>query len=181
MTLILDTGPIVAALNAQDPDHDRCAALLSASDDRLIPSPLLVEIDYWLVKLGEPRVWSDFVADIARGAYRLAHPTDADLTRAAELESAYADLDLGFVDAVVIAIGERLPTSTPSPPSTGATSQSCDQSTAPISRCSPSEAAKEQSQQRWMRASGNAMCAKMGIRVGKNGSRMCAKIGTCCK
>lgn len=108
MTLILDTGPIVAALNADDPDHARCAALLADADDLLIPSPILVEVDYWLIKLGGTQVWVDFVADIVRGAYRLAHPTGADLARAAELESAYEDLDLGVVDASIIALCERL-------------------------------------------------------------------------
>lgn len=108
MTLVLDTGPIVAALNAKDPDHERCAALLERTDDLLIPAPVLVEVDYWLVKLGGPSVWSDFVADIERGAYRLAHTTDDDLKRAAELESTYHDLDLGLVDASIVALCERL-------------------------------------------------------------------------
>jgi predicted nucleic acid-binding protein len=108
VTLILDTGPIVAALNAQDPDHERCAALLANADDLLIPTPILVEVDYWLIKLGGAQVWIDFVADIIRGAYRLAHPTEADLTRAAELESTYHDLDLGLVDASIVALCERL-------------------------------------------------------------------------
>jgi uncharacterized protein len=108
VTLILDTGPIVAALNSKDPDHERCAALLENMDDLLIPTPVLVEVDYWLVKLGGPEVWSAFVADIERGAYRLAHATDADLKRAAELESTYHDLDLGLVDASIIALCERL-------------------------------------------------------------------------
>jgi uncharacterized protein len=108
VTLILDTGPIVAALNELDPDHRRCAELLAAGQDLLIPSPVLVEIDYWLVKLGGAEVWSDFVADINRGAYRVEHPTDADLARAAELEQTYEDLDLGLVDACTIALCERL-------------------------------------------------------------------------
>ena len=107
MTLILDTGPIVAALNAQDPDHRRCANLLAEAEDRLVPSPVLVEVDYWLVKLGGANVWSAFVADITRGAYLIAHPTDADLARAAELEQAYEDLDLGLVDACTVALCER--------------------------------------------------------------------------
>lgn len=108
MSLLLDTGPIVAALNAKDPDHARCAALLEETDDLLIPAPVLVEVDYWLIKLAGPRSWSAFVADIERGAYRLIHPTDGDLTRAAELESAYDDLDLGLVDACIVALCERL-------------------------------------------------------------------------
>jgi uncharacterized protein len=112
VTLILDTGPIVAALNAQDPDHERCAVLLAAGEDMLIPSPVLVEVDYWLIKWGGPRVWAGFVADITHGAYRLAHPTDTDLARAAELEGTYADLDLGFVDAAIVALCERLGEST---------------------------------------------------------------------
>jgi predicted nucleic acid-binding protein len=108
VTLILDTGPIVAALNEQDPDHQRCATLLARAQDLLIPSPVLVEVDYWLIKLGGAKVWRDFVADIDRGAYRVAHPTDADLARAAELEQTYADLDLGLVDACTVALCERL-------------------------------------------------------------------------
>jgi predicted nucleic acid-binding protein len=108
VTLILDTGPIVAALNAQDPDHERCAALLANADDLLIPTSILVEVDYWLIKLGGAQVWVDFVADIIRGAYRLAHPTEADLARAAELESTYHDLGLGLVDASIVALCERL-------------------------------------------------------------------------
>lgn len=108
MTLILDTGPIVAALNEQDPDHHRCADLLAGVQDLLIPSPVLVEVDYWLIKLAGAKVWGEFVADINRGAYRVAHPTDADLERAAELEQTYEDLDLGLVDACTVALCERL-------------------------------------------------------------------------
>ncbi|MHB8532264.1 MAG: PIN domain-containing protein, partial [Solirubrobacteraceae bacterium] len=82
MTLVLDTGPIVAALNTRDRDHQRCRTLIEATDDLLIPSPVLVEVDYWLTKLNGPRAWAEFVEDVRRGAYRLAHPTDADLVRA---------------------------------------------------------------------------------------------------
>jgi hypothetical protein len=108
VTLVLDTGPIVAALNRQDPDHERCAAMLGEWDDLLIPSPVLVEIDYWLIKLADAKVWSEFVADIVSGAYRIVHPNDGDLIRTVELEAGYSDLDLGFVDASIVAICERL-------------------------------------------------------------------------
>ena len=108
MALLLDTGPIVAALDEDDPEHDRCLALLTGDDDRLVPSPILAEVDYWLSKLGSLRAWTDFAADISGGAYRLIHPSEADLIRAAELELVYADLRLGFVDASIIALAERL-------------------------------------------------------------------------
>ena len=108
MALLLDTGPIVAALNAGDAHHARCAALLESGEDLVVPGPVLVEVDYWLLKLAGPRAWAGFVADVSRGAYRVVNPTEADLARAAELELAYTDLGLGFVDAATIALCERL-------------------------------------------------------------------------
>ena len=104
MALVLDTGPIVAALNRGDPEHGRCAPCWQAAMTRLVPSPILAEVDYWLSKLGSLRAWADFAADVGGGAYRLIHPSEADLVRAAELELVYADLRLGFVDASVIAL-----------------------------------------------------------------------------
>jgi predicted nucleic acid-binding protein len=99
---------VVAALNGADPDHDRCAAMIAGNDDLVIPGAALVEIDYWLVKLGGVQVWVDFAADIERGAYRVIHPDAADLARAVELEQTYDDLGLGLVDASIVALCERL-------------------------------------------------------------------------
>ncbi|MGH2858346.1 MAG: type II toxin-antitoxin system VapC family toxin [Solirubrobacteraceae bacterium] len=108
MTLIADTGPIVAALNRDDPDHLRCRSLLEADDDVIVPGATLAEIDYWLRKFGAQSAWRRFVGEIRDGLYRVADPTEADLVRAAELEERYSDLRLGFVDASVIALCERL-------------------------------------------------------------------------
>jgi hypothetical protein len=109
MALVLDTGPILAALDADDPAHARCAALLDETDEPLVVvAPTLVEVDYWIRKRLQPRVWSIFVEDVARGAYRLEHLTGEDLARVAELQADYVDLDLGMVDAAVIAVCEKL-------------------------------------------------------------------------
>lgn len=109
MAVVLDTGPVVAALNRGDPAHRRCAALLSDCPEELVlPVPVLVEIDYWLRKLAGPQVWQGFVTDVADGLYRLEQLREQDLLRAAELESAYRDLRLGLVDASVLAVCERL-------------------------------------------------------------------------
>lgn len=108
MALVLDTGPIVALLDADDPDHHRCVALADEHRDLVVPSPVLVEVDYWVRKRLDIKVWRTFVEDLAGGAYRLESATVADVARAAELESQYDDLRLGFVDAAVIAVCERL-------------------------------------------------------------------------
>lgn len=108
MALILDTGPIVALLDADDPDHDRCVALAGVQRDLVIPTTVLTEVDHWVRKRLGTKAWRVFVEDVARGAYRLEQVTVADVVRAAELETRYEDLRLGLVDASVVAVCERL-------------------------------------------------------------------------
>lgn len=109
MSLVLDTGPILAMLDRDDPDHIRCVALIdSTREDLVIPAPVLVEVDYWCRKLLGTRVWTTFVDDIALGAYRLFNLDSRATQRAAEIESTYDDLRIGFVDAAVVATCELL-------------------------------------------------------------------------
>jgi uncharacterized protein len=109
MALILDTGPLLAALDAADPDHDRCAALLTDTDqDLLVPVLVLAELDYWCARRLSPNAWLIFLEDVLAGAYRVEAPTATDLSRCRELQARYRDLELGVVDASVIALAERL-------------------------------------------------------------------------
>ena len=109
MSLVLDTGPLLALLERDDPAHGRCVAMVEeVGEDLVVPAPVLVELDFWLRKIGHLTVWQTFVDDISKRAYRLAHADERDIVRAAELEAQYPDLALGFVDAAAIAICERL-------------------------------------------------------------------------
>ena len=109
MALVLDTGPILALLDGGDPAHERCVTMVDDVGEALVvPGCVLVEVDYWVLKLLGPAAWETFVEDVAAGAYRLEPLTVGDLNRAAELERQYADLDLGLVDASVVALCERL-------------------------------------------------------------------------
>ena len=109
MALILDTGVIVALLDASDPEHQRCVDLVATvGEDLVVPAPVLVEVDYWLLKLYGHEAWNTFVEDVERGAYRLLQLDEKAVVRAAELEHTYSSLDLGFVDAAVIVSCEQL-------------------------------------------------------------------------
>jgi predicted nucleic acid-binding protein len=109
VALVLDTGPILALLDAGDPAHERSVAMVEAiREDLVVPACVLVEVDYWARKLLGPDSWDIFVEDVVSGAYRLEPFTTPDLARATELEREYGDLDLGLVDASVIALCERL-------------------------------------------------------------------------
>jgi predicted nucleic acid-binding protein len=107
--LVLDTGPLLAALDAADPDHARCAELLSeATEDLVVPTLVLAELDYWCHRRLGVDVWITFFDDLLAGVYRPEHPTAGDLRRCRKLQSQYDDQPLGVVDASVLALVERL-------------------------------------------------------------------------
>ncbi|MSQ35652.1 MAG: PIN domain-containing protein [Dehalococcoidia bacterium] len=109
MALILDTGVLLGALDRTDPAHDRCRALIESERGALlVPTPVLVELDYWL---RDPLYQGAFLAvlrNVVEGAYTVVDLVPADYERARELCTRYADADVGFVDAAVLAIVERL-------------------------------------------------------------------------
>jgi hypothetical protein len=109
VALVLDTGPLLAALDGADPDHAPCAGLIEGSnEDLLVPALVLSELDYWCHERLTTSVWLEFLEDLLAGAYRVVHPTHGDLERCHELQSSYADLSLGVVDASLLALVERL-------------------------------------------------------------------------
>ena len=96
-------------LDASDPAHDRCVAMVAdLGEDLVVPAAVLIEVDCWLLKLYGQLPWQTFVEDVANGAYRLPPLGPQTLTRAAELGREYPSLDLGLVDASVIATCEEL-------------------------------------------------------------------------
>lgn len=106
MSLVLDTGVVVAAADADDPDHQACATLLAATTERrIVPAPVLVEIDHLL---RDDRALPSILRDITRGGLTVEDLTLQDYTRVADLQERYADLRVGFVDCAVLAIVERL-------------------------------------------------------------------------
>lgn len=109
MALILDTGPLYASLDRSDADHATCRALIEAATEPLvIPAPVLVEVDYWIQQRLNPGALVALLDDIEAGAYQVANLIGTDYRRVRDLCDRYADADIGFVDAAVLAIVERL-------------------------------------------------------------------------
>ena len=107
--LVLDTSVLLAALDAADPDHRPCARLIADSrEDLIVPALVLGELDYWCQERLTADVWLAFLEDVLAGAYSVESPVHGDLERCHELQSAYADLKVGVVDASVLAVVERL-------------------------------------------------------------------------
>jgi predicted nucleic acid-binding protein len=110
VTLLLDTGPLVAALNDKDEHHERCRDLIRWHPGPLaVPAPVLTEVCYFLDKRGRGvGAEARFLEALAAGELDLVPTVSSDLARMAELVRKYAGLPLGAVDASVIAIAERL-------------------------------------------------------------------------
>jgi hypothetical protein len=109
VALILDTGPLYASLDRSDAAHTACRALIESSTEALVvPAPVLVEVDYWIHHRLHPGALVALLADIEAGAYVVADLERTDYTRVKELCDRYADADVGFVDAAVVAVVERL-------------------------------------------------------------------------
>jgi uncharacterized protein len=105
MALILDTGPLVALLDATDPEHERCSELVQSCEERrLVPVCVLVEVEYMLRPW--PRAFAALLADLDSGALELLELPKRWLLRAGELLERYRDLSLGLVDASVLAATE---------------------------------------------------------------------------
>jgi uncharacterized protein len=109
LALILDTGPLLAAMDRSDRDHVACAQLLERTDEELvIPAPILPELDYWFHKGMGPDALTGLLSEIAAGVFRVEEVKPADYGRISDLLEQYIDLRVGFVDAAVLTIVERL-------------------------------------------------------------------------
>jgi predicted nucleic acid-binding protein len=106
--IVADTGAVLALLDADDRHHEVLRALFEERPARwLLPWAILPEIDYLaLSQLGQ-RVEEAFLADLAAGHFRIEWGNEADLDRAQALCARYRALQIGLVDAVVIAVAER--------------------------------------------------------------------------
>jgi predicted nucleic acid-binding protein len=109
LALILDTGPLFAAMDRSDADHDRCAALVDgANEPVVIPAPVIVEIDWLSGRRLKAEAFLSLLQDIQEKRIAVEELRIADYERARELVDRYRDLPLGFVDAAVLSIVERL-------------------------------------------------------------------------
>ena len=82
--------------------------LISTRHEVVVAAPVLAEVCYLAQAHISPLAEIDFVASIARGEFAVEAQLTSDLPRVAQLVKRYADLSLGYVDASVVAIAERL-------------------------------------------------------------------------
>ena len=103
---LLDTGFVVALVNASDPDHERCLDVWRELHVQLVSvEGVLVEAAHMLRRTAGG---IDAIVGIVFGAGTELVPTsDERAARAVALMAKYADVPMDFVDALLVVIAEE--------------------------------------------------------------------------
>jgi predicted nucleic acid-binding protein len=107
--IVADTGAILALVDNGDRHHAAVREIYEhRPQDWLLPWAILPEVDYLIgAELGA-RAQETFLEDLAEGAFAVEYGRHADVVRAHAIRRKHRALNLGLVDAVVIATAERL-------------------------------------------------------------------------
>ncbi len=109
MRYLLDTGFAVALFHQDDARHlDVVSAIQSIHGDIIFPVPAITETAYLLKRDAGTNVTVQFISSLIASPLQLENPAAEDYQRAAAVMLQYADANLDFVDALIIAIAERL-------------------------------------------------------------------------
>jgi predicted nucleic acid-binding protein len=107
--IVADTGAVLALLDADDRHHAALRRLFEAHPDEwVLPWAVLPEIDYLVGAHLGARAQALWLEDLAAGAYAVEWGRLSDLDAAQRIDRRYRALRLGLVDAVVVAVAERL-------------------------------------------------------------------------
>ena len=109
MSVLLDTGIVYAYYDRSDRWHERARRLITGERRGLIlPAPVIPEVDHLLgTRLGA-RSRAIFYSGIVDGHYLVVDLPREAYGRVADLNRQFADLDLGFVDAAIVALAETI-------------------------------------------------------------------------
>jgi len=111
MIPIADSSFVVALANRHDPDHARSAQMARTLRVRpWLPVPAITEICYVMQRDIGHLASVTFLQRLAgpEPGFALLAPEPNDYLRASEVMGQYADSGLDFVDAVIVALAERL-------------------------------------------------------------------------
>ncbi len=109
MAVLLDTGIVYAYYDRSDAWHQRALRVVRSEEGGLIvPSPVVPEVDHLLGERLGAKARFAFYRGLAEGYYFVADLPREQYARVIELNRQFSELELGFVDAAVVAIAEAL-------------------------------------------------------------------------
>ena len=104
--ILVDAGPLVALVDADDQYHKKCVAALRVLREPLVTVwPPVTEAMYLLADL--PKAQEALWEMLARGVLQLLSLDLADVPRMRELMNKYADRPMDLADAALLRVAER--------------------------------------------------------------------------
>jgi hypothetical protein len=106
--LLLDTGPLVAYLDARDPCHGEAAAGVDTFSGEFHTTGAVITEAMHLVGAarGGPTLLAEFVTASRARVHDFAQP--AELRAAAALMAKYSDTPMDYADATLVLLAERI-------------------------------------------------------------------------
>ena len=109
MAVLLDSGFLFATLNDSEPEHQSTIRVIKDIREPIVlPVPAVTEVAYLLARDIGQEAAADFIGSLAETDLTLETPTKEDLIRCSGLIRQYSDANIDFVDALIVAIAERL-------------------------------------------------------------------------
>lgn len=106
---VVDTGPLYAAVDADDDEHARSVEVLERGELQLvIPALVVAEATYLIGSRLGAGVEARFLQSLVD--FEVEAPEPEEWERIGRLVEAYADLPLGGTDASLVTLAERLGT-----------------------------------------------------------------------
>jgi len=108
MSALLDTGFLLAVLDANDENHESCSQALLTEPAPILPDIVVPELAYMILNELGYSVLVNFLHALQKGELDIEHFNLNDLVRTAEILEKYADSKVDFVDCAIVALSERL-------------------------------------------------------------------------
>ena len=106
--VIADTGFVVALTNRSDQRHGDVTLIYQQQSRIFLPQVVLVEVAYLIGRDAGIKTVVQFLQGLPNSRFELVAATEQDMARTADILEQYIDSKVDFVDAVVMAIAERL-------------------------------------------------------------------------
>jgi len=111
MQIILDTSAVIGLMDKKYKKHENLKTIFTKKDNLyILPSTAIGEICYMLNSRFGNKIELIFLEEIIKTSFQLELLKDMDIVRIIEILKKYDTLNIGYVDASIVAIAERLKT-----------------------------------------------------------------------
>ena len=109
MAYLMDSGFLYSTLNKKEKFHRETIEILaSIYEEIILPVSAITEIAYLILRDLGTEALANFLENLPEMNVIFETPIAEDYKRAAEILRKYNDANIDFVDAIIVAIGERL-------------------------------------------------------------------------